>query len=295
MDYVPFGTSLWDRPEYVALRPKEKLLCLYLKTNPRLTVSGIYPIAVETVAKAISTYVPYAMMMLASLPGIEYDCEKSCVFVRDHFRAMCLTDPTASTAAMAENAQIATRLWQSFVDEYPEMRHSITPAESPRNDSKRQPDNHLNEISRTQKRAYSNYVRLTVEDYEALGHELGSEMRDRCIQRLSTYKKNRAKEYDNDIVPIRKWVIKAVQDEMSREEIEGGAKRQVAKCVWLREAEFKRLGEAYGVNVRNEYIRKLDDFKMRTDWAPPSDYNILISWIEGRLQGDKKDIQARGA
>jgi len=120
-------------------------------------------------------------------------------------------------------------------------------------------------------------------------------MRDRCIQRLSTYKKNRAKEYDNDIVPIRKWVIKAVQDEMSREEIEGGAKRQVAKCVWLREAEFKRLGEAYGVNVRNEYIRKLDDFKMRTDWAPPSDYNILISWIEGRLQGDKKDIQARGA
>jgi len=90
VDYVPFGTSLWYRPEYVALRPKEKLLCLYLKTNPRLTVSGIYPIAVETVAKAISTYVPYAMMMLASLPGIEYDCEKSCVFVRDHFRAMCL-------------------------------------------------------------------------------------------------------------------------------------------------------------------------------------------------------------
>ena len=61
------------------------------------------------------------------------------------------------------------------------------------------------------------HVRLTVEQYDKLGVDLGESMRDACIKRLDEYIQERPDYKSKDhYLCIRRWVIKAVKEDMEK-------------------------------------------------------------------------------
>jgi hypothetical protein len=299
---ISFDTAIWDRPDFLALPEKKKLAVLFLRTNRLVGVSGIYPVSIAEIARGITSRPGHVAAILPDLPGIEYDLERQVVYLRDRYALARSENPAAQRLAADENRRVKTYLWQIFLEDYPDTRSFIDRCpDIPRPVKAQAPPSAAGaDSSVLERRQYANLVVLTVGFHGELERRHGTAVRDRIVQKLSSWKRRKGKSGGRDEEAVNRWVIDAVREEIAEEERNGGPKRQYARCVWLRPAEFQDLGARYGTRRLESLIRTHDVWKYQHDWDVGDDYGHLQRLAGGRgvrtapEEGDAKTKEGTG-
>ena len=87
MAIVDFNSAIWSDPWFRKLSVNGKNLFIYLWTNSHKTISGIYPIDLETISFETGIPLKQCPQTLSILsPKVKYDYQEEVVWVVNHFR-----------------------------------------------------------------------------------------------------------------------------------------------------------------------------------------------------------------
>lgn len=120
--YRPVFTKIWDDPDFKEYGQKEKLIFIYLCTNPLTTESGIYAISCKTVSQATGLILKEVTKALTNnrIKNVLYDTEKKVVFVCNFFRYNGKGRPDLVAKSILNDIKyIKTSLWKEFAERYP--------------------------------------------------------------------------------------------------------------------------------------------------------------------------------
>lgn len=280
MDHITIEIAFWDDPVFLSLKDKRRVAYIFLRANRviKKSMSGIYQMSLSEFESKLNTRRSDALEIMNLLPGIEYDRERSIVFVRERFRMMKETVRGLQQEIEAENAQIATYLWRSFVNEYPEtVMYLNLYYNIPMPVCQRTWPTLAGQA--VHKMAYASNVYVSQEEYDGLVRGHGQDKAARIIQRLNAFKVGQGKEYEDDMRAIKNWVIKAVEDDIVREELSGGVKERYGHYVWLRKSEYEDLVREYGEDQTKRLIKELDRNKVQKSWGVGNDYKAIKNWV----------------
>ncbi len=86
--YRPIYTKIWDDPDIQDYTPEEKIVFIYLCTNPLTTESGIYPISCKTISNDTGIELQKVEGILHDnrMKNVLYDTENKVVFIRNFLR-----------------------------------------------------------------------------------------------------------------------------------------------------------------------------------------------------------------
>jgi hypothetical protein len=120
--YRPIFTKIWDDPDFQDYRPSEKLVFLYLCTNPSTTESGIYPISPRSIAQGtgIGMVVVKKMLDEQRIKNVLYDSQHKIVFLRNFLEYNGKGRPDLVLKSIYNDFKyIRTPLWDAFKKRYP--------------------------------------------------------------------------------------------------------------------------------------------------------------------------------
>ena len=126
MSYVRLiKSNIWDDPDFQECDQLQKLMFVYLFSNSACTASGIYPLTMKTASFYCGCTFTEATECIKSLKNVEYDPEMKIVFVCNFRHHQSGGNPArVERAIIIEylNTKKAAKLWESFVDKYPEFK-----------------------------------------------------------------------------------------------------------------------------------------------------------------------------
>ena len=284
MDHITIEIAFWDDPVFLSLKDKRRVAYIFLRANRVImkSMSGIYQMSLSELESKLNTRRIDALEIMNLLPGIEYDQERSIVFVRERFRTMKEIVRGIQQEIEAENAQIATYLWRSFVNEYPETATHLNlyyniPMPACQRTWPRTWPTLSGQVGH--KMAYASNVYVSQEQYDGLVCSHGQDKAARIIQRLNAFKVGQGKEYEDDMQAIKNWVIKAVEDDIVKDELAGGVKERCGHYVWLRKSEYEYLVREYGEDQTKRLVEELDRNKVQKSWGVGNDYKAIQNWV----------------
>lgn len=127
MPIVDFETECWADPWFQTLKPVEKLLFIYLWTNPHRNISGIYTITFDTISfETCLTKAQIRDLLLKLSPKVKYDFDRSICWVVKHARRQFLRGEKISFKQREGIRRNVLKFrwhpfFKSFCDAYPEI------------------------------------------------------------------------------------------------------------------------------------------------------------------------------
>lgn len=121
--YRPVFCQIWNKPDFQNLKRDQKLLFLYLCTNPHTTESGIYSITIRTMANETVTQLKTVEDAVKGFPAgmVQYDWGNQIVFMVNflHYNGRGRHD-VIKKSIIADMKTTKTHLWESFKQRYPQ-------------------------------------------------------------------------------------------------------------------------------------------------------------------------------
>ena len=127
--YRAIYTKLWSDPDFQDYNKDQKLLFIYLCTNPYTSESGIYNITFRTINNDLDIGLETVSKLLenGNLKNVHYDFENKFVFVKNFRRYNAGGEPELMKKCIKNEYlnSSCTPLWQEFVKTYPKFEESI--------------------------------------------------------------------------------------------------------------------------------------------------------------------------
>jgi hypothetical protein len=125
--YRQFHVRFWDDPDIELLEPIEKLIFIYVFTNPACAESGIYPITIKNISNG--TGIPMGDVKAHFEKGIKnlyYDWDSRIIFVGRFLDHNGGGRPDLLRAAIVKECKTTrTELWDLFLDYYPDYAEDL--------------------------------------------------------------------------------------------------------------------------------------------------------------------------
>lgn len=127
---VYIDQDFWEDPDVQRSSPAEKTLALFLMSNNRISISGIYRITVPTIAQNTGMTEAAVIEALSkqdgALKNIEYDFDASVVFIKNRLLYNHGGAKQLVLKGIARDMlRIKTSLWPSFRRTYPHVCEKI--------------------------------------------------------------------------------------------------------------------------------------------------------------------------
>jgi hypothetical protein len=128
--FRPIYQNIWNDPDFQEYTPEQKLIFVYLFSNPSTTDSGIYPITPRTIANDTGYPLETIVKLLSNgcLKNVEYDTECKIIYIRKarrHYPSGGRPDLVAKGIVNDFEKTNKTHLWSLFIEDYPEYKEVI--------------------------------------------------------------------------------------------------------------------------------------------------------------------------
>jgi hypothetical protein len=134
MRYHIVTSSIWEDDKFRPLTPFEKVVFLYLSTNLRCPVSGVYKISLETIEFECGiSKVEELMNSLCEKGLIAYDFKRNCIWVRGkiiHSKAKLSHYMTAKSISNDLEEAKGCSWYSLFFDKYPQLMDAAVTLEA---------------------------------------------------------------------------------------------------------------------------------------------------------------------